>query len=476
MNARYPVVPEFITVHLGAPDDTAADNVTVGFADYIKNVASSEVYPTWPEAALRANIYAQISFALNRIYTEHYRARGYDFDITNSTAYDQSFVRDRDIFDNIGLIVDEIFNDYIVRRGYIEPLFAVYCNGTTVTCDGLSQWGSVTLANDGLGAYDILTQYYGDDIDIVENAPVQALEPSPPNILLGEGSAGNDVKFIQVRLNRISTNYPSIPKIPAADGVYDTATGDAVREFQRIFSLNQTGMVDRSTWYKIQSVYNAVKRLSELDSEGLRDEDVSNQFKDLLSEGDSGENIKTIQYYLRVIADFNPSVPSPPLDGYFGESTTEAVKTFQQENDLPVTGIVDSRTWNMMFDVYLGMINSAGDEIYGGSTIPFPGVFLKYGSEGTNVEILQKYINAAHELYPQIPPIDVDGVFGTDTRNAVYAAQAVFGLMISGVVGPILWNELADAYAQVDGNTRSEYQYSGEVLSEGDGYGDGGQQ
>lgn len=240
MNARYPVVPEYITVHLGAPDNKSAENVSVGFADYIKNVASSEIYPTWPEAALRANIYAQISFALNRIYTEHYRSRGYDFDITNSTAYDQAFVRDRDIFDNISIIVDEIFNDYIVREGYIEPLFAVYCNGTTVTCDGLSQWGSVSLANEGLGAYDILTRYYGEDIGLVENAPVQALEPSPPNILLSEGSAGNDVKFIQVRLNRISTNYPSIPKIPKVDGVFGVETGNAVREFQRIFTLNRT--------------------------------------------------------------------------------------------------------------------------------------------------------------------------------------------------------------------------------------------
>ena len=474
MNTRYPIVPEFITVHLGAPDNADAENVRVPFSDYIKNVASSEIYPTWPEAALRANIYAQISFALTRIYTEHYRSRGYDFDITNSTAYDQSFVRDRDIFDNIALIVDEIFNDYIVREGFIEPLFAVYCNGTTVTCDGLSQWGSVSLANEGLGAYDILTNYYGDDISIVENAPVQSFEPSPPNILLGEGSAGNDVKFIQVRLNRISTNYPSIPKIPNVDGVFGPETGDAVREFQRIFNLAQTGTVDKSTWYSIQRIYNAVKRLSELDSEGIRDEEASNQFKDLLSEGDSGEDIRTIQYYLQLIAGFNPAVPTPPVDGYFGESTTEAVRAFQQAYDLPVTGIVDGRTWNMMYDVYLGMINSADDDFFGTNTIPFPGVFLKFGSEGRNVEILQTYINAAHEIYPQIPQVEVDGVFGTDTRNAVYAAQAVFGLFISGVVGPVLWTELADAYEQVGGNTRSEYQYSGEVLSEGDG--DGGQQ
>ena len=303
---------------------------------------------------------------------------------------------------------------------------------------------------------------------------VYAFEPSPPNILLGEGSAGNDVKFIQVRLNRISTNYPSIPKIPNVDGVFGPETGDAVREFQRIFNLAQTGTVDKSTWYSIQRIYNAVKRLSELDSEGIRDEEASNQFKDLLSEGDSGEDIRTIQYYLQLIAGFNPAVPTPPVDGYFGESTTEAVRAFQQAYDLPVTGIVDGRTWNMMYDVYLGMINSADDDFFGTNTIPFPGVFLKFGSEGRNVEILQTYINAAHEIYPQIPQVEVDGVFGTDTRNAVYAAQAVFGLFISGVVGPVLWTELADAYEQVGGNTRSEYQYSGEVLSEGDG--DGGQQ
>lgn len=473
MNARYPVVPEYITVHLGAPDNKSAENVSVGFADYIKNVASSEIYPTWPEAALRANIYAQISFALNRIYTEHYRSRGYDFDITNSTAYDQAFVRDRDIFDNISIIVDEIFNDYIVREGYIEPLFAVYCNGTTVTCDGLSQWGSVSLANDGLGAYDILTRYYGENIGLVENAPVQALEPSPPNILLSEGSAGNDVKFIQVRLNRISTNYPSIPKIPKVDGVFGVETGNAVREFQRIFTLNRTGTVDKSTWYSIQRVYDAVKRLSELDSEGIRDDEISNQFKDLLSEGDSGEDIKTVQYYLRFISEFNPAVPTVAVDGYFGESTTAAVRAFQQAYDLPVTGVVDGRTWNKMFDVYYGIISSMEYELPDGA-VPFPGAFLKYGSEGKNVEILQRYINAAHEIYPQIPQVTVDGVFGADTRNAVYAAQAVFGLMITGVVGPVLWTELAEAYEQVAGNARREYQYAGEVLSEGDG--DDGQQ
>ena len=255
--------------------------------------------------------------------------------------------------------------------------------------------------------------------------------------------------------------------------MFGVETGNAVREFQRIFTLNRTGTVDKSTWYSIQRVYDAVKRLSELDSEGIRDDEISNQFKDLLSEGDSGEDIKTVQYYLRFISEFNPAVPTVAVDGYFGESTTAAVRAFQQAYDLPVTGVVDGRTWNKMFDVYYGIISSMEYELPDGA-VPFPGVFLKYGSEGKNVEILQRYINAAHEIYPQIPQVTVDGVFGADTRNAVYAAQAVFGLMITGVVGPVLWTELAEAYEQVAGNARREYQYAGEVLSEGDG--DDGQQ
>ena len=295
MNRNLPVIPETIRVHLGAPD-AAAENVTVGFPDYIKNVASSEVYPTWPESALRANILAQISFALNRVYTEYYPSRGYDFDITNNTAFDQSFVRDRDIFENISAIVDEIFNDYIVRVGNVEPLFATYCNGTTTTCAGLSQWGTVSLANEGLGAYDILTRFYGDDITLVTNAPVMAVEPSEPEVLLRLGSAGNDVAFIQLRLNRISSNYPSIPKIPTPDGIFGVETENAVREFQRIFGLATDGIVGKATWYRIQFIYNAVKKLNELQSEGLRLEDVSKQFPEELSFGDTGDNVEQVIY------------------------------------------------------------------------------------------------------------------------------------------------------------------------------------
>ena len=295
-----PFIPETITVHLGAPDSDAA-NVTVDFPTYIKNVASSEIYPTWPESALRANIYAIISFALNRIYTEWYRSRGYDFDITASTQFDQKFINNREIFENISDIVDEIFNDYVVRQGNIEPLFTSFCNGTTVTCSGLSQWGTVSLANQGFTPYEILQYYYGDNINIVKDAPVMTKTPSYPGTPLTEGMATNDVRSIQVQLNRISRNYPAIPKIPSIDGVYGTYTADAVREFQRIFNLAETGTVNEATWYKIAYIYTSVKRLAELNSEGVNLEEVKKQYPGELKFGMQSVYVNELQYYLSVI-------------------------------------------------------------------------------------------------------------------------------------------------------------------------------
>ena len=208
-----PYVPENITVHLGAPQEPA-ENVTVTFPDYIKNVASSEIYPTWDESAIYANIYAQITFALNRIYTEFYPAQGYNFNITNNTAYDQKFIYGRNIFDNIDRIVDNIFNDYIRRQGTLEPIAAKYCNGTTVTCEGLSQWGSQYLAQQGFDSFEILQNYYGTDIELVVDAPVRELVSSYPGTPLRFGDSGEFVRIIQVSLNLISQDYPAIPKIP----------------------------------------------------------------------------------------------------------------------------------------------------------------------------------------------------------------------------------------------------------------------
>ena len=256
-----PYVPRTITVHMGLPDQWA-ENVTVSFPDYVKNVASSEIYPTWEPAAIRANILAIISFALNRVYTEFYPSRGYNFQITSTTQYDQKFIRGRNIFENISQMVDEIFNDYIRRKGFVEPLAAKFCNGTTSKCAGLSQWGSQELAQDGLNSMEILRHYYGDNIELVVDAPIQDLTDSYPGTPLRLGSVGRDVVIVQAMLNRISQNYPAIPKI-TADGIFGSRTADAVRVFQRVFNLPQSGIVDYPTWYKISEVYVGVSRIAE---------------------------------------------------------------------------------------------------------------------------------------------------------------------------------------------------------------------
>ncbi len=459
-----PYIPEYITVHLGPPD-SPAQNVTVPFNEYIKNVASSEIYPTWPESAIRANIYAQISFALNRIYTEYYRSRGYDFDITNSTAYDQSFVNGRDIFENISRIVDEIFTDYISRQGTVEPLFAQYCDGTDVTCDGLSQWGTVELANQGLTPYEILTNYYGNDININRDTPIRPIEGSAPLRPLRPGDAGEDVRTVQLRLNRISQNYPSIPKIYPVDGVYTYEMLNAVREFQRIFDLTPDGIIGNATWYKILQIYNAVKRLNELDSEGLELSEVEKVFPEELSRGDTGVYVRVAQYYLAVIAQNLDTVPEIDIDGIFGPRTEAAVKAFQRDYGLPETGIIDERTWNDMYNVYRGIVESTPEYYTGVPVAPYPGFVLSIGMRGNEVRLLQEYLSKLSEVYPEIPKIAVDGVFGPATRSAVMAAQQLFGLPVTGIVFALTWDAITSAYQDViSGETAAEGQYAGYTL------------
>ena len=263
-----PYIPQQITVHLGPPNSDA-ENVTVSFVDYVKNVASSEIYPTWDESALRANILAITSFALNRVYTEWYRSRGYNFDITNSTAYDQYFVNGRSIFENISRLADELFNDYLRRPGFVEPLAAKFCNGTTVTCEGLSQWGSENLAQQGLNSQEILRSYYGN-VETVVNAPISGITSSYPGTPLRRGTSGPSVVTIQTELNRISQNYPAIPKISGVDGIFGAQTEAAVRKFQEIFNLSPDGIVGPATWYALVRIYVAVTSLAELRSQGQR--------------------------------------------------------------------------------------------------------------------------------------------------------------------------------------------------------------
>lgn len=440
-----PVIPQDITVHLGAPNSTA-QNVTVNFVDYIKNVASSEIYPTWPEEALRANIYAIISYALNRIYTEWYPSRGYNFDITNSTAFDQAFVPEREIFENISLIVDDIFNDYVVRQGEIQPLFTQFCNGTTSTCAGLSQWGSVDLANAGLTPFEILQRYYGQNIGIVENAPVADIQESYPGVPLRLGDAGNNVKIIQTQLNRIARNYPAIPKISQENGVFGLETQAAVRKFQEIFGLTPSGEVDKSTWYKIKQYYVGVKSLSDLVSEGLTISEAQVPFATLLREGAQGIGVRTIQYYLNILAYFNPALLPPPLDGVFGASTTAAVRQFQQYYGLPVTGVVNTATWNVLNRIYSETVEFLPEGYSGEYGKLYPGYFLSESMSGENIRDLQTYLSLIGENFDAVPEIPVTGYFGPQTREAVIAFQNAFGIPANGAVGPITWNTIVQQY------------------------------
>ncbi len=348
-----PFIPEYITVHLGSPTDISARNVTVTFQDYIKNVASSEIYPTWPEESIRANILAQISFALNRVFTEWYRSRGYDFDITNTTAFDQYFVEGRNIFSNISEIVDEIFNVYIRKPGNEEPFFAQFCNGTTSLCDGLSQWGTVTLANDGLSADGILEYYYGD-IELTESTNIQGPFESYPGNPLRVGTEGPSVRTIQEQLNRIAINYPSIPFIEV-DGVFGEATERSVEQFQRIFNLIPDGIVGKATWYAISRVYVAVKDLSELTSEGERADYASQEFPGVLRLGMRGVEILELQLYLATIALYNNEVRTVALDGVFGGGTLDSVISFQRAYGLQSDGVVGEMTWRRLVEVYNGI-------------------------------------------------------------------------------------------------------------------------
>ena len=352
-----PFIPEQITVHLGTPSSNAP-NVTVSFSDYVKNVASSEIYPTWDESALRANILAIVSFALNRVYTEFYRSRGYDFDITNSTAIDQYFVNGRSFFDNISQLVDEFFNDYLRRPGFVEPLAAKFCNGTTVTCEGLSQWGSQNLAEQGYNSDQIIRSYYGD-VETVLNAPIQRNQASYPGTPLRVGSSGPNVVIVQTELNRISQSYPAIPKIPVVDGIYGQQTEAAVRKFQEVFNLTPDGIVGKATWYALVRLYTAVTRLGELRSQGQQFYAINWSPPGGLQPGDTGEKVRLLQYMLSVLSTYIPSIPPVTIDGVYGSATRAAVLAAQRRFRLPETGTVGAQTWNEIYDQYIGIENTS---------------------------------------------------------------------------------------------------------------------
>lgn len=456
-----PTIPEFITVHLGPPDQNAP-NVTLPFAEYIANVASSEIYPSWNENAIRANVYAQLSFALNRIYTEFYRSRGYDFDITNSTAFDQSFVNGRNTFENVSRIVDEVFNSYIRRRGNIEPLFAAYCDGIEVTCSGLSQWGSVELAEQGFTPYEILQYYYGNDIDIISNVEVEGLQTTAPTAPLSVGSSGDDVRVIQLRLNRISDNYPSIPKIIAVDGIFAEDTEAAVKRFQEIFGLSPDGIVGNATWYSINRIYSAVKRLNELDSEGIRLEEVTKQYPGVLTLGSQGLGVSNLQYFLSYLSQFYSTIQKVNIDGFYGNETRQSVISAQNTFGLVEDGTVGELTWNAIYDAYKGIVAQIPLQYVEGNVLPYPGILLRMGSDNDSVLLLQQYINVIAQVYPEVNSVELTGYFGAQTDRAVRAIQTLSGLEANGLVGAITWSAITSLYSDiVNGSRLADGQFPG---------------
>ena len=443
MSVRYPIVPNNITIHLGAPDESAR-NMTVPFTNYIANVASSELFPTWPRNALIANIYAIISFAMNRVYNEWYRSKGYNFDITSSPIYDQQFTPERSIYENIENIVEDIFDNYVVKANQVQPYFTTYCDGRKTTCNGLSQWGCVSLANEGKTPLEILRYYYGNDINIKYNAPVGDAKEGYPGYPITYGVAGNPVLLIQRDLRRIRQNYPAIPSISNTVGIFDKETEDAVKKFQEIFDLPVTGIVDKATWYKIKYVYTSVKKLSDLYSEGLTDSDVTFLYTDEVGYGDTGIEVEYIHYYINALSFLDPDIPNLPLNSIYNNNTITMVKAFQEKYKLPVTGVFTYADWIVLKNAYEKILKSFPKEYQSYVDELYPNYFLVRGVTGDDVKRFQGFLLKICKYDKSIPGVRVNGIFDDLTERSVLKLQQDYGFDLNGIVGPLLWSKVVE--------------------------------
>ena len=443
MSIRYPIVPNNITIHLGEPDKYAR-NITVPFVDYIANVASSEIYPTWPKNSLIANIYTIISFAMNRIYNEWYRSKGYNFDITSSPSYDQTYIENRSTYENINDIVQEIFNNYVVKEGQIQPYFTRYCDGRNTTCEGLSQWGTVTLANQGKTPLEILKYYYGNDVSIKYDAPVGNTLEEFPGYVIGLGYAGNPVLTIQRDLRRIRQNYPAIPNISTTLGIYDQETENAVKSFQEIFGLPITGTVDKGTWYKIKYIYTSVKKLSDLYSEGISKEEATFLYTDELKYGDTGIEVEYIHYFLDAIAFLDKDIPRLQTNSIYNNNTITMVKAFQEKYNLPVTGTFTYSDWTVLKNAYRDILKSFPKEYQDYISELYPDYFLTRGMTSNDVKRFQRFLLAICKYDKSIPGVKVNGTFDELTEKSVKKIQNDYGFDINGIVGPLLWKKVVE--------------------------------
>ncbi len=400
---------------------------------------------TWPEQALRANIHCQISLALNRIYTEWYPSKGYTFNITNSTSYDQYYVHGRTVFDVMVRITDDIFNTYLRKHGTVNPYYSEYCDGKSVTCPGLKQWGTVKLAEQGRSALQILRYYYGSSIEIVRCRNIQSIPQSYPGTPLRQGSRGAAVFTLQRQLNRITKDYPFLGKL-TVDGVFGSRMAATVRAFQKQFNLTADGVVGRQTWYKISYIYVSVKDLAELTSEG---ETASGTLSNgtwngtVLRTGSTGSAVEQVQFWLNTLAQYESAIPSVTVDGVYGTATANAVRAFQRRYGLTVDGVVGQATWTELYDEFLSIQSDNG------TPNAYPGTPLREGSSGQNVRLVQFWLKIARTVYKDLASLTVDGKFGAGTAAAVRRFQRYFDLTSDGVVGRTTWNKLYEVYNDI---------------------------
>lgn len=433
------VVPKKITVHLARPAVSAA-NVTVSFQDYIANVASSEVYPTWPEQALRANILAQISLALNRIWTEWYPSRGYSFNITNSPGVDQAYVRGRTVFAVMERLTAELFNTYVRRTGDTEPYYTEYCDGKSVTCPGMKQWGTVERAKEGKSALEILRYYYGSRVQLVTTNNIASIPQSYPGSPLRRGSTGTPVRALQYNLRLLAAYYRDVPTV-TVDGTFGAATRRAVIAWQEHAGLTVDGVVGRLTW---QSIYDSAQQVSASGpAVTVRAPDTP---EETLKVGDSGQKIRILSQILEFLAQFLPEITPSGLTDTFDDALETTVRSAQQTLGRTVTGEVTPADWLAFYRaaLSLGAVNPA-------SAAPepqevWPGAALTLGSSGPAVLQVQQWLNeiAAQDCSASFVP--ETGEFDTTTQTALEAWQIANNITPLGVVDDSVWKQLkADA-------------------------------
>lgn len=394
---------------------------------------------SWPEEALRANIIAQVSLALNRIWTEWYPSRGYSFNITGSPGYDQAYVNGRTVFAVMERLTAELFNTFVQRSGDAEPYFTEYCDGKTVTCPGMKQWGTVDRAREGMNALQILRYYYGNRVQLVTTDNIAAIPSSYPGSPLRRGSTGTNVRILQKQLSRIARDYPSFGK-PTVTGTFDEATENSVKKFQKQFSLTADGVVGKPTWNKVSFIYVSVKDLAELTSEGETAEGTQSAGGwpgTVLRRGSTGSSVEQVQFWLSDLAQFDSSLVRVTVDGSYGAATERAVRTFQQKQSLTADGVVGQRTWNTLYAAWVDAQSDLGGTAW-------PGTALRRGAAGMEVRLVQFWLRLAADNYSALRTVTVDGSYGAATVSAVEAFQTLFGLTPDGVVGRSTWNKLKE--------------------------------